>query len=222
MNEYVQSLPRRRSPVTMLTQAHGKASGSPRNSHQPDFALESSGNVNRPESTFVPVTTSSSRHPSISPPAQDFALPPTLPQTSHDFSLPVRGRHEPHIETRRGTVAAFGNSFGAASHLATPESGSWYSQEGYQQAVAHFQARRSRSQPPRPGPGTSYSQQQQQQQQQPPLPPFEAPVSMRYVKCSVEPSLLLRRTKRLRPHSTISFVAFRTIRRFFLLFNLLA
>lgn len=211
----------------MLAQAHGKASGSPRNSHQADFALESSGNAHRPESTCVPVTTSSSRHPSISLPAQDFALPPTLPQTSHDFSLPVRGRHEPHIETRRGTVAAFGSSFAAASHLATPESGSWYSQEGYQQAVAHFQARRSRSQPPRPGPGTSYSQQQQQQPQpqpqpQLPPPPFEAPVSMRYVKCSVEPSLLLRRTKRLRPHSTISFITFRTIYRFFLLVNLLA
>lgn len=171
----------------MLTQADRKASDSQSNRRQTNFALELPGNENRLDSTYVPVTTSSSRHPSINLPAQEFSLPPTIQQqTSHDFSLPVRGRHESQIQNGRSSITAFGNFSGAAPHLTTPESGSWYSQEGYQQAAAQFQARRSRSQPPRSGPGTSYSHQQQ---------PFEAPGTMRYVNFSVDRVLLLRSTK---------------------------
>jgi hypothetical protein len=144
------------------------------NSHRhspPDnFVLESLGDADRLESTYAPLTTSSSGRPPISLPAPDFSLPPTTERNAKNFSLPVRSRFESQIENRRVSLAAFGDLSSGASHLADPNSGAWYSQEGYQQAVEQFQARRSRSQPPRPGPETSYSQHQS----------FQAPVTMRY------------------------------------------
>jgi hypothetical protein len=175
LNAYVESLPDHLASFTMFTQENERAYDSQSHRTPDNFALESSANDNRLESTYAPPTTSSSSHPSISLPAHDFSAPPTIQRTTHDFSLPVRGRYEPQIENRRVSIAAFGNLSGGGSHLANPDSGAWYSQEGYQQAVAQFQARRSRSQPPRPGPGTSYSHQQSQQ----------APVTMRYVSFSV-------------------------------------
>ena len=122
------------------------------------LALEPSASDDRLASPYVPLTTSSSNYPSLS-------SPPTIQQTTPDFSLPVRSRHEAPVDNRRVSIAAFGNLSTGGS------SGAWYSQEGYEQAVAHFQARRSRSQPPRPGPETSDS----------PHQPLQAPVSMRYV-----------------------------------------
>lgn len=154
----------------MFTHENERAHDSHRHRTPDNFALESLGNAGRLESTYAPLTTSSSSRPSISLPAPDFSLPPTTEQNANNFSLPVRRRPELQIENRRVSLAAFGDLSSGASHLAGPNSGAWYSQEGYQQAVAQFQARRSRSQPPRPGPETSYSQHQS----------FQAPVTMRY------------------------------------------
>jgi hypothetical protein len=136
-----------------------------------NFVLESLGDADRLESTYAPLTTSSSSRPSISLPAPDFSSPPTIEQNTNNFSLPLRRRPEPQIENRRVSLAACGDLSSGASRLTSPNSGVWYSQEGYQQAVTQFQTRRSRSQPPRPGPEASYSQQQS----------FQAPVTMRYV-----------------------------------------
>jgi hypothetical protein len=154
----------------MFTHENERAHDSHRHSTLDNFALESLGNADRLESTYVPLTTSSSSRPSISLPAPDFSIPPTIEQTANNFSLPVRRRPDLQIENRRVSLAAFGDLSSGASHLAGPTSGAWYSQEGYQQAVTQFQARRSRSQPPRPEPETSYSQHQS----------FQAPVTMRY------------------------------------------
>jgi hypothetical protein len=159
----------------MFTLRHERAYDSQNHRIQENVALESSGDENGLESTYAPVTTFSSRHLSIRLPAQEFSSSPPIQQPAHDLSLPVRGRHEPQIENRRVSIAASGTLSGAASHLANQDSGAWYSHEGYQQAVAQLQARRSRSKPLRLGPGTSYSQQQ----------PLQAPVTMRYVKYSV-------------------------------------
>ena len=154
----------------MFTHESEGADDSHRYSTPDNFVLESLGGADRLESTYTPLTTSSSSRPSISLPAPDFSSPPTIEQNTHNFSLPLRRRPEPQIENRRVSLAAFGDLPSGASHLASPNSGAWYSQEGYQQAVAQFQTRRSRSQPPRPGSGTSYSQQQS----------LQAPVTMRY------------------------------------------
>jgi hypothetical protein len=161
---YVESLfPYHLPPRAMFTHESERGHDSHRHSTPDNFVLESLGDADRLESTYAPLTTSSSSRPSISLPAPDFSLPPTIEQNANNFSLPVRSRLEPQIENRRVSLAAFGD-------LSSPNSGAWYSQEGYQQAVAQFQARRSRSQPPRPGPETSYSQHQS----------FQAPVTMRY------------------------------------------
>jgi hypothetical protein len=158
----------------MFTHESEGAHHSHRYSTPDNFVLESLGDADRLESTYAPLTTSSSSRPSISLPAPDFSSPPTIEQNNHNhnnnFSLPLRRRPETQIENRRVSLAAFGDLSSGASHLASPNSGAWYSQDGYQQAVAQFQTRRSRSQPPRPGSGTTYSQQQS----------LQAPVSMRY------------------------------------------
>ena len=154
----------------MFTHESEGADDSHRYSTSDNFVLESLGDADRLESTYTPLTTSSSSRPSISLPAPDFSSPPTIEPNANNFSLPLRRRPEPQIENRRVSLAAFGD-LPSASHLASPNSGAWYSQEGYQQAVAQFQTRRSRSQPPRPGSGTSYPQQQS----------LQAPVTMRYV-----------------------------------------
>jgi hypothetical protein len=159
----------------MFTKRDERAYDSQNHRIPEQVVLESSAEENNLESTYAPVTKPSSRHPSISLPAQQFPSPTPIQQTAHDFSLPVRGRHDPQIEKPQVSIAASGNFSGGASRLAHPESGAWYSQDRYQQAVDQFQARRSRSQPPRPGPETSYSQQH----------PFQAPVSMRYVEFSI-------------------------------------
>jgi hypothetical protein len=135
-----------------------------------NFVLESLGDADRLEPAYRPLTTSGLSHPSISLPAPDFSLPPTTEQNTTNFSLPVRRRPELQPENRRVSLAAFGDLSSGASHLASPNSGAWYSQDGCQQAVEQFQTRRSRSQPPRPGQGTSYSQDQS----------VQAPVTMRY------------------------------------------
>ena len=149
----------------MSTQESDRSYDSQSRRTSDNFALESSANDDRIESTHASLTTSSSSHPSLSLPAQGFSSPPTIQQPAHDFSLPVRGRYEPQIENRRVSIAAFGNSANGGSRLPTPDSGPWFSQESYQQAVAQFQARRSRSQPSRPGSGATYSQQQALQAQ---------------------------------------------------------
>jgi hypothetical protein len=198
----------------MFTHENKRAHDSHRHSTPDNFVLESLGSADRLESTYVPLTTSSSSRPSISLPAPDFSLPPTIEQNANHFSLPVRRRPDLQIENRRVSLAAFGDLSSGASHLAGPTSGAWYSQEGYQQAVAQFQARRSRSQPPRPEPETSYSQHQS----------FQAPVTMRYATiffCRMH-SQLTKPIKCLRPNSTVSFSAFRTFKRFLLIFSILA
>ena len=170
----------RLSPVAMLIQP-GRSPLRPFD--PPSFALESSSAT----AQCLGTAPSSSDPPAgLAPP--DYALPATIPQTSHDFSLPLRGRHEAQSENRRVSVAAaLGNLFATTSNLAAPESASWHSQEGYQQAIAQFHARPRPSQPLGPGLGTGSSDQQQQQQPPPPPPssPPEAPVSMRYVEFSV-------------------------------------
>src|SRR3954465_9908399 len=121
------------------------ARGSHRHSTPDNFVLESLGDTDRVESTYTPLTTSGFSRPSISLPAPGFSLSPTIEQNTNNFSLPLRRRPELQIENRRVSLAAFGDPSCGASHLASPNSGAWYSQDGYQQAVAQFQARRSRS-----------------------------------------------------------------------------
>jgi len=154
----------------MFTHGSEGADDSHRYSTPNNFVLESLGDADRLDSTYTPLTTSSSSRPSISLPVPDFSTPPTIEHNTNNFSLPLRRRPEPQIENRRVSLAAFGDLPSGASHLASPNSGVCYSQDGYQQAVAQFQTRRSRSQPPRPGSGTTYSPQQS----------LQAPVSMRY------------------------------------------
>lgn len=198
----------------MFTHESEGADDSHRYSTPDHFVLESLGDADRLEPTYTPLTTSNSSRPSISLPAPDFSSPPTIEQTTNHFSLPLRRRPEPQIENRRVSLAAFGDLPSGASHLDSPNSGAWYSQEAYPQAVAQFQTRRSRSQPPRPGSGTSYPQQQS----------LQAPVTMRYATFFFTRmrSQLTKTMKCLRPNSTVSFSAFRTFKRFLLNFSILA
>ena len=170
LNAYVESFSCHLGSFNMFAHEDQGACNSQSNSTPDNFALDPSATDGRFDLTYAPSTTSSSSIPAIALPAQEFSSLPTIQQTTHDFSLPVRGRYEPQIENRR-----VGNLSSGASRLPNPDSGAWYSQEGYQQAIAQFQARRSRSQPPRPGPGTGYLQQQ----------PSQAPVTMRCVTCLV-------------------------------------
>jgi hypothetical protein len=125
----------------MFTHESEGAHDSHRHSAPDNFVLESLGDADRLESTYTPLTTSSSSRPSISLPAPGFSLSPTIEQNTNNFSLPLRRRPELQIENRRVSLAAFGDLSSGTSHLASPNSGAWYSQDGYQQAVAQFHMR---------------------------------------------------------------------------------
>src|SRR5271154_1065416 len=91
---------------------------------------------------------------------QGEVLPPSI----------TRGRSG--VPERAGEVPPLSSTLdlSESSTSATSPTGLWYSQDDYQRTVAHFHARRSRSQPPRPGETfTSLNQ-----------PPPEIPGNMRY------------------------------------------
>lgn len=144
-----------------------------------NLVLHSSAPDNRHQSTYLPsssstttAATSNSAFPAIVLPAQDFSSESTANQRSYGFELPVRGRYEPQNQGRRVSIAGFDSLSNTGASLANPTSTPYYSPDSYQQAVAQFQARRSRSQPPRPETGAVLDSSQ---------PPQRAPATMRYV-----------------------------------------
>lgn len=124
------------------------------------------------QSAYLSSTTSDSVQPTIVLPAREFPSQFVTSHTQTDFNLPVRGRYEPQDQARRVSVAGFESQASNGTNPAHNDSASYYSAEDYQQAVAQFHARRSRSQPPKPETGAFFPHHP---------PPSQAPAAMRFV-----------------------------------------
>ena len=136
-----------------------------------NLVLDSSTTIFNHQANYLPSATTTSTQPAIVLPSRDFSSQSTSHQSGYDFELPFRRRYEAQNQARRVSVADFDSLSGSGEGRANQASGPYHSQDHYQQAVAQFQARRSRSQPPRPETAPFFSQQTAQQ----------APANMRYV-----------------------------------------